>query len=115
MNCCGYNVLPIIQQRTKMHKDIELTRMDNEYDRMSDLLAAEMELVIKNKGPKTATYIMNRLAIEMTARHFIANKVMFTEEQQQPLLDEFYECVYDYTKKLLVHGEGLGLFKRKAP
>ena len=115
MNCCGYNVLPIIQQRTKMHKDIELTRMENEYDRVSDLLAAEMALVIKDKGPKTATYIMNRLAIEMTARHFIANKVMFTEEQQQPLLDEFYECVYDYTKKLLVHGEGLGLFKRKAP
>ena len=98
-----------------MHKDIELTRMENEYDRISDWLAAEMTLVIKDKGPKTATYVINRLSVEMTARHFVANKVMFTEEQQQPLLDEFYECVYDYTKRLLTHGEGLGLFRRKSP
>ena len=98
-----------------MHKDIELTRMENEYDRISDLLASEMALVIEDKGPKTATYIMNRLAVEVTARHFVANKVMFTEEQQQPLLDEFYQCVYEYTKRLLTHGEDLGLFKRKSP
>ena len=108
--CC-----PIIQQGTAMHKYIELTRMENEYERISDLLAAEMALVIKDKGSKTATYVMNRLSVEMTARHFVANKVMFTEEQQQPLLDEFFECVYEQTKRLLVHGEGLGLFKRKSP
>ena len=98
-----------------MHKDIELTRMESEYNRISDLISAEMALVLKDKGSKTATYVMNRLSVEITARHFVANKVMFTEEQQQPLLDEFFQCVYEHTKRLLVHGEGLGIFKRKSP
>lgn len=97
-----------------MHKDIELTKMDNAYLELASQVGKLFEEHVKKYGPKYSAYAMRELAIETSARHMMTLPALApNQEVIEQLGEEFSYCVDQRLQSLLEEAVKKGIIKAR--
>jgi len=112
MKYYGYNVLPIIQQRTEMHKDIQLTKMDIAYEELIYKIKPLLEEHLEKYGQAYALYAMQQMAIEFSGRHLLSMKALVADDKRELAVQEFLGQTISRAADLLDEAVQAGIAKK---
>ena len=95
-----------------MHKDIQLTKMDNAYEQLLRKVQQLMEEHMDEHGQAYALYAMRELAIELASRHLLSIPAVVAEDRTAATTHQFLSDIQGRLEQLTDEAVALGIIKR---
>lgn len=95
-----------------MHKDIQLTKMDNAYEELVLKIQPLLLDHLKKHGQAYAAYAMQQLAVECSGRHLLAIFAIIPEDKRGEVTNDFYKQMLVRTAQLMDDAVEAGIAKR---
>lgn len=96
-----------------MHNDIEITRMDNAYEKLLIKIQPLLKNHLQEYGQAYASYAMQQLAVEFSGRHLIGIKAIIPDDKKDLVVAEFFQMMLARANELLEQAIEAGIAKRK--
>jgi hypothetical protein len=96
-----------------MKKDIELTKMNNDFSEIMLTIQPMLEKCFDTLGDACTTVIVRQLAVEFSARYMFAVKILTKDDELLEAVKSLTESTLDRLDQLIEDATELGLMGRK--
>jgi len=97
-----------------MKKDIELTKMNNDFSEIMSTIQPMLEKCFETLGDACTTVIVRQLAVEFSARYMFAVKILTKDDDDLlEAVKSLTESTLDRLDQLIEDATELGLMRRE--